>query len=864
MFGGLGNGYNNNFDYTNTGLFSPSTAKFGASSVLNANASAPFSLYRLAAIAGYLGNGNLLFGTGKIFPNGVRTNDIWVSQDLGNTWIPSALNPAFQPRSDASYATLPGTGQGTIVMAGGTVGGGNNGYAVGEVWVSKDGVGATWTQATNATSFGFTDSAMVFLYDTPNTLVLYAGLNIYTSNDTGMTWSAGAYLGQWTNGVTPPGYGNVMVADSSNNLYLTGTTQQNNGQSNLYWSGNKGATWSMLPQIFASKSATTLLTLNNIEFACMGVIYSKSTVNSAPYLQTNLVIYGGTDIQADANSIVLNGTNWCPATVATAYSNFGAITANIVPPGFSNNDPDTTQVPTSAGGGQPLIAFHDSSSPAALGTAGYSTCAYDVHALLNSSNQTPRMWQLGGFTNTFSFINTVAYTATGNWSQGQTFTVTSPTGRVAGAAGVLANGAFLYFGGKATGASTGIGSNDVWSSTNNGQTFSQVTAAAAWTARADLAAAFLPGTNIVMIAGGANTAGAGTLNDTWVCQDGVGAVWTQATPLPTAAFSDAGFVALYDAPGTATATVVLAFGTTIYTTNNLGQTWILVAPTPWPSRYANTLTADAESYLYAAGGQHDGNIYFSWNKAVSWAVLQQSAFTSVWPAAVDYLFSQYNCQAIRYIPTTSAASPALAHKQLIIYGGDGAQGIAASALTTVPLGQCNTTQATVVYGEILFPASVTCLQGGSCASTQPPVTSSSGAAPAGSSAAARSAGSSPSAATSAPAGSAVASSAAAATSVVARTSVVAGVSSSAVVTSAAAPTSAAVVTSAPAPTSAAAAGTSPVVRTGVSAATSATVVSATSAGTPQPAGSGAMAAASAMSLVGLVALVALVCMASSL
>ena len=265
-----------------------------------------------------------------------------------------------------------------------------------------------------------------------------------------------------------------------------------------------------------------------------------------------------------------------------------------------------------------------------------------------------------------------------------------------------------------------MGVNDVWSSLDGGRTFSVATAAAAWTARADLAVAFFPGTNIVMIAGGANTGVGGTLNDSYVCQDGVGAVWTAASPLPTAAFSDAGMVALYDAASNPSgySTVILAESSTstIFASTTLGQSWQSVATQPWTSRYALTLTADADNFIYAAGGQNgDGNIYFSWNKAVSWAILSQAAYTAQWPQAVDYLYSHYSCQAIRYIPTTNTALPQLAHKQLIIYGGDGADGITASSITTVAAGTCTASSVTVVYGELLFPTTANCLQTGACA-----------------------------------------------------------------------------------------------------------------------------------------------------
>ena len=251
----------------------------------------------------------------------------------------------------------------------------------------------------------------------------------------------------------------------------------------------------------------------------------------------------------------------------------------------------------------------------------------------------------------------------------------------------------------------GNGANDVYLSTDNGHTFALVSANVSWTARSDFGFAFFPGTNTVMIAGGSNNGGGANLADIWVSQDGRGAVWTQVASLPgVGAYADCAMVALFDAapPSTPYSTVIMApsTSTSVWASTNLGQSWQAVGTQPWyPSRQNNQLTADADNYMYATGGFADGRLYFSWDKGATWTIIEQSA-SSAYTNPVEYASSTNNCQFLRYVAATASMA---SHPQLVIYGG----GATIQTLNNATHGDCTRTGVEVVYGDVVFPTTVT-------------------------------------------------------------------------------------------------------------------------------------------------------------
>ena len=453
VVGGYINGYfYDTYDYSTTGSFSATTALIQSTPTFTFNYTAGGQyvgsgpLGRLGPVFGVLGNGNLIYGTGKDANSYNRSNDFIYSVNKGATWSVATAAAPFQPRSDASLAVNPGTN--TAVIAAGALGIASNsgGTPTNDIWISTDGIGAIWTFVGYTPGNAFDDGAIAFLYNSNNTLVLYNTNNnlFYTSLNYGVNWTFISVVN--INGVSP-GAASELTVDSANNIYIAGGVAEG-GQ--IWFSSDKGGHWTIATQITNDPNVAVVISLTSFSYGCLGIIYSTAPAGSVNAVQTNLVFYGGNAISAvyDTNPTSGSGLSACASGTGTA--NFQSITAEVVFAGQTLPAITTTQTPSSINGGQPVVDFHDASSPSNLTLALYPSCGYDVHALLTRST-TPRMWQLGGFTSSYSYINTIEYTATGNWSQASMFTPTyltfgptgAPSGRVTAAAGPLYNGNFL-------------------------------------------------------------------------------------------------------------------------------------------------------------------------------------------------------------------------------------------------------------------------------------------------------------------------------------------------------------------------------------------------------------------------------------
>ena len=214
------------------------------------------------------------------------------------------------------------------------------------------------------------------------------------------------------------------------------------------------------------------------------------------------------------------------------------------------------------------------------------------------------------------------------------------------------------------------------------------------------------------------------MNDVWYSSDGNGAQWSVSTTAgPFSVFTDAAMVALYDAVGTNSATILLYVATyestqNLWASNNLGQQWSVLASVPWSYRQKASFVADADNYVFFTGGSSTGDVWFSWDAGRSWFNMNTAgngirngfgnngAFVN--PAAVygannlvQYIQVQGttgNCMALRY--SANSASPGGYHKQLVLYGGANTIGVASR-----PSAACVQQQlVNVVYNEVMFPS----------------------------------------------------------------------------------------------------------------------------------------------------------------
>ena len=142
-------------------------------------------------------------------------NDVIYSSNLGKTWNLATAAAGWLPRSDGGSAVAPGTNY--IVWAGGE---GNNGY-MNDIWLSSDGIGASWVLQTSNPGFVvFQQAPMTFMYDGQavggsnqySTLVMYNpdDNNVYKSTNLGAAWSLQASM--YVSGANPQQTGR-MAAD---------------------------------------------------------------------------------------------------------------------------------------------------------------------------------------------------------------------------------------------------------------------------------------------------------------------------------------------------------------------------------------------------------------------------------------------------------------------------------------------------------------------------------------------------------------------------------------------------------------------------------------------------------------------------
>ena len=341
----------------------------------------------------------------------------------------------------------------------------------------------------------------------------------------------------------------------------------------------------------------------------------------------------------------------------------------------------------------PSVVYHDANT--ALTQRSFPACAFDITAL---ATLTPNVtWYSfgGGASSTFDV------TTQGSWDSAATtfstivpsfnfaFTTLyqpSPIARIAGAAAVLGNKNVLYGGGKASGSDYSFSTyvNDVIYSTNNGNSWSLATPAAAWPARSDHIMVAAPGSNNVLVIGGTSATGT-QLQDVWLCTDGIGANWTLQTTTnpPWPGFSDGSATFLYDSP----ATLILYSpndGYTIYKSTDLGKTFTKL--TTLSTSFGVSpgidvrMIADAQSNLYLAGGNNGlATILYSSNAGVTWSYLNTIDWNSnitntvqlvnnpAGPGAFPTGAFTYGCMAMRYTPSATAQSGY--HKQLSLYAG---------------------------------------------------------------------------------------------------------------------------------------------------------------------------------------------------
>ena len=524
-------------------------------------------------------------------------------------------------------------------------------------------------------------------------------------------------------------------------MYLAGGVNENN---QIFFSSDKGTTWAQMGQVtfYPGARIADAVQVSSFTYGCLAINYISAPTVPGAY-RKQLIQYAGTlNAAADTNS-------WlgCSFTTSAQYT---SVTNELILPGETvfqalgqGMGPNLTQTAS--------LVFHDGASQITT-QRWYPDCTYDNHAAIKRSSVV-KAWQLGGFTtdNTWQYINSIDFSSTGTWNNYQTivnvsytsssssYSGTGQTGKAGAGVAYLSSGRLLLFGGKdsfgPSNSTTGlIGvTNDVFISSNNGQSFQWVTSSPGWSVRSDMSVACNPGTDYVLMGGGQTNPNYLNVADMWSTADG-GMTWQAKATGSTqwGPFQDAAMVFMYDNsasqpsvyPNKQYGTLLLNTGIinpalnqdALWMSTDGGATFAKLGIAPWTQRLRNNFVADMENNVYMAGGlQVSGDVWMSSDFGNTWLLMLQTPSTpGPYNNVMAYQGAQQNCMSLRYFANSN--SPNGYHKQLTLFG----------SANYITVGQqsapeCVTqSAANVLYGEIMYASESSNANYVDTSITQPP------------------------------------------------------------------------------------------------------------------------------------------------
>jgi len=240
---------------------------------------------------------------------------------------------------------------------------------------------------------------------------------------------------------------------------------------------------------------------------------------------------------------------------------------------------------------------------------------------------------LGGITDISPFIMNDTWRSTDN---GATWTrVTASAGwlaRCGHTSVVMPDGSIVLMGGYSGGGGV---KNDTWRSTDNGATWTRVNASAGWTGRQGHSSVAMPDGSIVLMGG----FDSGFKNDVWRSTD-KGATWTQVnasagwTPRDahsSVAMPDGSIVLMGGAVSGGT------FKNDVWRSTNNGTTWTQVnASAGWSTGYSHSSVAMLDGSIVLMGGYGGGYKNGTWRSTDKGASWTQVNISSGWSARNDH------------------------------------------------------------------------------------------------------------------------------------------------------------------------------------------------------------------------------------
>ena len=618
-------------------------------------------------------------------------NDTWRSTDEGVTWTEVNTSAGWLPRVAQSSVVMP---DGSIVLMGGYHYPSLPDY-LDDVWRSTDN-GATWTEINASPGWSARKySSSVVMPD--GSIVLMGGWDssgykndTWRSTDEGATWTEVNASAGW---LARYGQRSSMMPDGS--IILTGGA--NSGSLNDTWrSTDKGATWTEVNASarWPARDYTTSAAMPDGSIVLMGGLGSSnnplndvwrfspvgSSDQSPSHIYTTPGIYNVT-LQV-YNSGGYNSTQKVgyitaairPVTSFTANRTHGIVPVTVQFMDTSGGSP--TEWNWSFGDGTFSLLQNPVHMYTGIGTYtvslnatngwGSTMATVTDYIIVNGPKPIPDFSAnvtLGPPPLPVSFIDQSSNTPTGwawffgdenyagPWTEVNASAGWSPRGFQSSV--VMPDGSIILMGGE-LGATGAPNYNDTWRSTDEGETWTQLTASAPWLARWESSSVVMPDGSIVLMGGQGNS---GFYNDVWRSTDdgttwievNASAGWSPRSGQNTVVTPDGSIALMGGWDGT-------NYYNDVWRSTNEGATWTEVnASAGWTARHYQSSVATPDGSIVLMGG--------STNFAVT------GAMNDVWRSTDDgTTWMEVNASA-GWLPRVAQSSVVMPDGSIVLTGG---------------------------------------------------------------------------------------------------------------------------------------------------------------------------------------------------
>ncbi|WP_321506807.1 DUF3821 domain-containing protein [uncultured Methanoregula sp.] len=549
-------------------------------------------------------------------------NDVWQSTNNGLTWTQRTASAAWNAREDPGSVAMP---DGSIVLMGGQD---SSGYR-NDVWRSTDN-GASWTQINASAGWAgrWRHNTVVM---PESSIVLMGGRagstlynDVWRSTDNGSTWTRLTSTAGWTG---RSGSSSVVIRDGS--IVLTGG-DTTNAHLNDVWRFKSAGSSAQNPTHTYTTAGTypvTLQAFNDGGFnSTRKAGYISVTESSVPApvagftasqtigIAPMTVKFNDTSTGSPTswnwsfgNGMWFNTTNVLLRNATNVYTSPGTYTVRLIVASNAGANTTTRTDYIVVRGPKPVTDF---SADITSGLAPLTVSFTD------RSSNTPTGWTW--------FFGDENYTAP--WTQ-QTANA-GWSGRSGQSSVVMPDGSIVLIGGHSS--IDGVNTFDVWQSKNNGATWVQLIPSSGATARYGQSSVVMPDGSIVLM-GGWNGNG-WKMNDVWRSTDN-GATWTQMTDhaewlarvgQSSVVMPDGSIVLMGGHDG-------WGYRNDVWRSTDNGATWIqMTTGAGWSGRYLHSSVAMPDGSIVLMGGQDDSygvknDVWRSTDNGATWTQMTTGA-----------------------------------------------------------------------------------------------------------------------------------------------------------------------------------------------------------------------------------------------